>query len=497
MKKMLSLLLCVISFLNLLVVGAMPTYAETPVNLDDHLVVHYDFKGATVAEALTDKATAGDVDDDLVVYSKTNPTDTTETTGTVREVGSDEFKEVFALDPVKGTATNLRTSANMRAATSVDIQKLYNSGENKGATWFFRFKVEDVSASTETRILDMRFNAKSGKTMTSFLANNMGNLYTVAARTNSATNTYWYSQNGPITSGVYINFAVVMEHLTVVVDQATGTTQRQVKYIPYYSIGNSTEWHELTGQQGAFRTDALTSNPLCLFDRHDCAGANTTGLTYDDVRLYDTILTKDQIATIIPTDLQNDAFAFDTGDFGFDMMEGAKVRLNEVTGIRFESNLDVATYESLISTYGAENVKYGTLIAPKSYYEEAGAMTFEALEKLDKAVKYLKVEAGAFYKTGNTVNTIAGSIAKIDERNYTANYTAVGYIEITVGEDIFYLYADVPQTRSIAQVAETAVNDRRTTEGVEGYGNKIEDGNVNGEYSPYDKDQIDLLKTFY
>ena len=139
----------------------------------------------------------------------------------------------------------------------------------------------------------------------------------------------------------------------------------------------------------------------------------------------------------------------------------------------------------------------GTVEFEISKISAAMIKAFEALDKLDKTVKYLNVEAGAFYKTDNMVNTIAGTIAKIDERNYTANYTAIGYIEITVGEDIFYLYADVPQTRSIAQVAETAVNDRRTTEGVEGYGNKIEDGNVNGEYSPYDKDQIDLLKTFY
>ena len=150
----------------------------------------------------------------------------------------------------------------------------------------------------------------------------------------------------------------------------------------------------------------------------------------------------------------------------------------------------------MVTAYGAQNVKFGTLIAPQSYYTEAGAMTFDALGKLDKAVKYLDVKAGAFYKESNTVNTIAGSIAEIADTNYNVMYTAVGYIEITVGDDTFYLYADAPQTRSIAQVAEAAVNDRKTTE-VDGYKNEITDGNTNGAWSPYDTEQIELLKTFY
>ena len=491
MKKILSLLLCVITLLNLLVVGAMPIYAETS-DLDDHLVVHYDFKGATVAEALTDKATAGDVDDDLVAFTPNNKqafnTEGTALIGVPDAVDSENFKNSFDVDIVNGTATNLTQSASLQAYTSTDIQKLAGT-----ATWFFRFKVKDVDAGSFTYPLDMFQNNKGGR-LVKFWIDASGNIYASAGRNNNnnATKNYIFTNDGNklVVDDLYINFAV-----TMTLDGG------RMSYNSYFAVGTPTditEWSEFaTYTSTEFKTNALTTVPLSLFGRFDCAGENNTGLTLDDVRLYDTVLTKDQVAAIIPTDLQKDVFAFDTGDVGFSMMEGAKVRLNEVTGIRFESNLDVATYESLVSTYGAENVKYGTLIAPESYYEEAGAMTFEALDKLDKTVKYLKVKAGDFYKTDNMVNTIAGTIAKIDERNYTANYTAIGYIEITVGEDIFYLYADVPQTRSIAQVAETAVNDRRTTEGVEGYGNKIEDGNVNGEYSPYDKDQIDLLKTFY
>ena len=492
MKKILSLILCVISLLNLLVVGAMPIYAEASVNLDDHLVVHYDFKGATISEALADKATSGDVDDNLVAFTPNNKqafnVEGTALVGVPDAVDSENFKNSFDVDIVNGTATNLTSSASLQAYTSTDIQKLAGT-----ATWFFRFKIKDVDAGCFTYPVDMFQNNKGGR-LVKFWVDAGGNIYASAGRNNNnnATKNYMFTNDGNklVADDLYINFAVTM----TLVDG-------RMNYTSYFSTGtptDTTEWSEFaTYESTEFKTNALKTVPLSLFGRFDCAGENNTGLTLDDIRLYDTVLTKDQVATIIPTGLQKDVFAFDTGDVGFSMMEGAKIRLNEVTGIRFESNLDAAAYNSLVATYGVENVKYGTLIAPKSYFEEVGAMTFEALEKLDKSVKYLKVEAGAFYKTDSTVNTIAGSIANIDERNYTANYTAIGYIEITAGEDTYYLYADAPQTRSIAQVAEAAVNDRMKTEGVEGYSNKIEDGNANGDYSPYDKDQIAILKTFY
>ena len=52
-----------------------------------------------------------------------------------------------------------------------------------------------------------------------------------------------------------------------------------------------------------------------MFDRWDCANINDSnnnyGLTIDDIRLYDTILTQDQIASIVIDGLANDAFAKD------------------------------------------------------------------------------------------------------------------------------------------------------------------------------------------
>ena len=490
MKKLLSLSLCVILLLNLLVVGVIPTYAETPVNLDDHLVVHYDFKGATVAEALTDKAPTrdGSVADNLVAKTTYN----TETEASEKAVGSDAFNAAFSVDPVSGTVTNLTQKASLQAATSTDVQKIYNKdGLTDGSTLFFRFKVKDLTATgSNTYLLNMFANGSGGR-MIALCADTTGNIYACTGANSAKGSTVYkmLTNDGTklVMNDTYINFAITIKQ--------QDATNNLVGYTSFFSVGVPTKVEDwctfATYDNVKFRTDVYESVPFSMFDVPYCSTSANTGLTLDDVRLYDTVLTKDQLSTMFVDSLKKDSF-----DIGFSMLEGARIRLNEVTGIRFESTVDVATYNALVATYGAENVKFGTLIAPESYYIEAGAMTFEALEKLDKTVKYLKVEAGAFYKTGNTVNTIAGSIAKIAEKNYKANYTAVGYIEITVGEDIFYLYADAPQTRSIAQVAEAAVNDRSTEKGGE-YQYEIADDNAKGAYSPYDKDQIDLLKTFY
>ncbi|MBO5294771.1 MAG: hypothetical protein J6B71_05985, partial [Clostridia bacterium] len=223
MKKILSYALTLIMLLNLFVVGMIPTSAETTTSLNDHLVIHYDFKGATVAEALTDKATAGAVKDDLVAYTATNKNtytadpDTGAITfnGTPDAVDSDNFKNSFNVDPVKGTATNIARGASLQSPNSVDTQKIYT--EN-GATWFLRFKIEDVDRAAEmtggeTRVLDLRLTGTNGYCMFAVTVGADGKFYTQMARNNSKRNTYTYSTvlQGIVKDDTYVNFALVME----------------------------------------------------------------------------------------------------------------------------------------------------------------------------------------------------------------------------------------------------------------------------------------------
>lgn len=325
MKKGISLLLTMITVLSLLIIGLVPTSAEAPVNLNDHLVIHYDFKGTTVAEALTDKATAGAVKDDLVAYTATNKNtytadpDTGAITfnGTPDAVDSDNFKNSFSIDLEKGTATNIARGASLQSPNSVDTQKIYS--EN-GATWFLRFKIEDVDRAAEmtggeTRVLDLRLTGNNGYCMFAVTVGADGKFYTQMARNNSKRNTYTYSTvlQGIVKDDTYVNFALVMKK-----GAAEGYNDA-ISLVPYFSVGEPTsanDWVALTeAPNSPFMINGLTTNPLSMFDRWDCANVNDSnnnyGLTIDDVRLYDTILTQDQIASIVTDGLANNTFAKD------------------------------------------------------------------------------------------------------------------------------------------------------------------------------------------
>ena len=184
----------------------------------------------------------------------------------------------------------------------------------------------------------------------------------------------------------------------------------------------------------------------------------------------------------------------------FKMVEGAAARLNVKTGMRFAANISNDYYDYLVNTYGEENVSYGTIITPKHYADAAGAMTFAALDSLDTATwgatKYLNVEATAFRKQTATLSQIAGSLVEIKEDHYDWNYSAVSYVKIVKGNEVIYLYAANAQTGMISDIAQKAVNDRSVEE-AEGYGNNLNDGHANGNWSPYNTDEIDILKGFY
>ena len=145
MKRLLSLFVALIFF-----AGAVPTvFAAEPSDSaepDAHLLVHYDFEGATVEEALTDKATGGSVQDSLYAYTPDNKnTDPSGETVAPTAVDSEAFWESFDVDIEQGTVRNLQAGAALEAISSEDIRSIYSRDENDNvgtATWFIRFRVE-------------------------------------------------------------------------------------------------------------------------------------------------------------------------------------------------------------------------------------------------------------------------------------------------------------------------------------------------------------------
>lgn len=325
MKRFFALLVAL-----MLLMGTVPTAfaadaAAEDADLASHLVVHYDFEGESVAEALTDKATGGSAQDDLHAYTPDNKnTDPSGQAVEATAVDSSAFTESFDVDPVQGTVSNLQAGATLQAISSEDVRSLYSrdADDNVGAaTWFIRFRLDDVSQA-EARLVDMRVNNSGGR-MFSILVNQEGALLTNAARTASKNNNYVYTTDtaGRVENGVYVNFALVME--TGVGLNGTSGYETDIKYTPYVSYGTPTsasDWIPLQGTEYvSFRTDRLADAPLSLFDRYDGAGSNNATLTLDDVRLYNKGLTAAELQEMFaagsfvddgrPTEPDNDKMA--------------------------------------------------------------------------------------------------------------------------------------------------------------------------------------------
>ena len=140
----------------------------------------------------------------------------------------------------------------------------------------------------------------------------------------------------------------------------------------------------------------------------------------------------------------------------------ASVRFNAPTGIRFYNTVS-GLYDTLVSYCGVENVKMGTVIAPKAIIETAGAFTKEALGALNStSATYLDVEYanewfsapesetfGSYKISANTEYEYVGSIANILPENYTLEFCGIGYISYNDGTGWKTVYATYGEAAGI------------------------------------------------
>ena len=68
MKKLLSVILALLLFMSF---SIMMVTSVSAGEVEDSLVIHYDFEGDTIEEKLKDKATAGQASDDLILQNIT------------------------------------------------------------------------------------------------------------------------------------------------------------------------------------------------------------------------------------------------------------------------------------------------------------------------------------------------------------------------------------------------------------------------------------------
>lgn len=138
-------------------------------------------------------------------------------------------------------------------------------------------------------------------------------------------------------------------------------------------------------------------------------------------------------------------------------MNGASIRTNEPTGLRFEAVVDAATYDSAI----ADGKSFGAFILPKDYLTAANITAITNHKDQFTAVeKYLEKEDVAGELKGS-VYTLKYSIADLHYYNYNRVFVGMFFIK-TVGADnaVSYQYFTVNAAnneRSVAFVAKAAV----------------------------------------
>ncbi|MBE7079105.1 MAG: hypothetical protein E7380_04540 [Clostridiales bacterium] len=190
-----------------------------------------------------------------------------------------------------------------------------------------------------------------------------------------------------------------------------------------------------------------------------------------------------------------------------DMTAGASVRIKsnlDESGIRFQTIISkdiVAELEEKVALGWYDSVSYGTIIVPTDYLT-GGQFTHAWLtanygdSTLLGGNGFIDIVRSDWYRfdPDSKDNTFYGSIVKLMEANYSRKFSGRGYIKLTKGDVVTYIYADYnpAQGRTAAFIADAAINDRSNDYDEVYYPNLTENNN----YSPYTAEERSLLGTY-
>ncbi len=139
---------------------------------------------------------------------------------------------------------------------------------------------------------------------------------------------------------------------------------------------------------------------------------------------------------------------------GFEMEEGAAVRLAVNSGIRFTTHI-ASDYKTVLKGLVSE---VGTILCPTSYLVNGRELTHSLPEGYFVAKD---ADAELFISNSGTY-TYATAFVGIQEKDYTREYSARGYIKVNFTTGVGYVYTDYSaeeNSRSIYEVAVGAYND--------------------------------------
>lgn len=143
-------------------------------------------------------------------------------------------------------------------------------------------------------------------------------------------------------------------------------------------------------------------------------------------------------------------------------LQGAQMRINNVNGLRFLSQIPNNQLEVLREAGFTVKAK-GTLIARKNVVGRQDHLTFERRTFSGDDVDCMDVryKSNGFFSNNGNYSLIAGSIANIKEGNLNKEFFGRGYIIFTNGEFDKTIYAKTVDdgARSICEVAKAAKAD--------------------------------------
>ncbi len=132
------------------------------------------------------------------------------------------------------------------------------------------------------------------------------------------------------------------------------------------------------------------------------------------------------------------------------MLEGASIRVNAPTGMRFETVIGEEMFAFLKNA--GYNPVVGTLIAPTDHLEAAGSIDEVSFLDLVSDLSTATASEGVY--------TFYAAISEILPQNYTRSFSAVSYLKYTVdGQEVVVYFDDQMSTRSVYDVACRALKD--------------------------------------
>ena len=168
----------------------------------------------------------------------------------------------------------------------------------------------------------------------------------------------------------------------------------------------------------------------------------------------------------------------------FTMQNGASVRKDEPTGLRFRSLLSKEDYNKLTENVGEgkddTSLTFGMLIAPQDYAEkkelneanvfgENAVYTFDENDTDSEKLKILNIYDNEMHETPDGVMSFTGILTNVKSVNYNRRFVGVGYIKaVDKNGKAAYKFASAnDNARSVIEVAQAAIEKGETdTDGV-------------------------------